>query len=119
MDIGLARMALFGVLALTMAGCGIVRDTFGRGDNLSVGLPFQASLSTAEETNRDFSVEVDAPGAEISDFRESARYPATRHCVETFGDSRIEWVLNPASGDWAVSRTETGEPIVSGSCVGR
>ena len=108
------RTGLILALALGLvAGCGW-RD---RGPQ-SAGLPFAADLSTGE-TRRDLSVRVRAPGATLAQARESARYVATRHCIETTGFSTVDWRLDPATGDWAVSRTDAGEPIVRGRCAER
>jgi hypothetical protein len=108
------RTGLILALALGLAsGCGW-RE---RGPQ-AVGLPFDADLSTGE-TRRAFTVRVRAPGATLAQARESARYAATRHCIETTGFSEVDWRLDPATGDWAVSRNEAGEPIVDGRCAER
>jgi hypothetical protein len=104
---------LLGLVAAMAAGCGW-RDRGAQG----VGLPFDARLSTGE-TQRDFTILVRAPGATLAQARESARFEATRHCIERTGFSDVDWVIDPATGDWAVSRTEGGEPVVSGRCAER
>lgn len=100
-------------LVLATAACGL-RD---RGPQ-SVGLPYDARLSTGE-TRREFTILVDAPGATLTQARESARYEATLHCIEQTGFSTVDWDTDAATGDWAVARTEDGEPIVSGRCAER
>ncbi|MEQ8366436.1 MAG: hypothetical protein RIB61_06985 [Roseicyclus sp.] len=110
----LVKLGICLVLVGATAGCGIGRD---RGPQV-VGLPFNARLDTGE-TFRDFTVAVEAGGASLEDARESARFPATRHCTDRTGDSSVEWVMDAATGDWAFSRTEDGDLIVSGQCVGR
>ncbi|NKX44344.1 hypothetical protein [Roseicyclus persicicus] len=107
------RLALVVGLVAALSACGW-RDPGPRG----VGLPFDARLATGE-TWRDFTVRVVAPGATLVQARESARYEATRHCLERTGFSDVDWVIDPATADWAVARTEAGEPIVSGSCARR
>jgi hypothetical protein len=102
-----------GVALLVTAGCGL-RDQGPQ----SVGLPYDARLSTGD-TRRDFTILVRAPGATVAQARESARYEATRHCVDQTGFSDVDWVLSPATGDWLVSRTDDGEPIFSGRCAER
>jgi len=104
---------ILGLVAALVAGCGW-RDRGPRG----VDLPFDARLDTGE-TRRDFTVLVRAPGATLTQARESARFMATRHCIDNTGFSDVDWVLDPATGDWAVSRNAAGEPIVSGRCAQR
>lgn len=104
---------ILGLVLAVAAGCGL-RNT----GPTSVGLPFDARLSEGE-TSRDFTILVRAPGATLMQARESARFMATRHCIDTTGFSDVDWALDPATGDWAVSRTETGEPVVSGRCARR
>ena len=113
MTINILRLAMVLGLVAAVAACGW-RDPGPRG----VGLPFDAQLSEGE-TARTFSVLVRAPGATVEQARESARYEATRHCIDLTGFSEVEWALDPATGDWAVSRTEAGEPVVSGRCAAR
>lgn len=108
----LRPVMILGLVAL-VAACGW-RDPGPRG----VGLPFDAQLSEGE-TRRDFSVLVRAPGATLEQARESARYEATRQCIEQTGFSAVDWVLDAATGDWAVARNDAGEPIVSGRCSER
>ena len=107
------------VLTLSMSGCGEgggIRGFFGGGDP-EAGLPYRASLSRAEEP-RSFTVNVTANEATVDDVRESARMPATRHCLETYGGSDVNWVTDPASGDWAFARS--GDSMVfSGRCTVR
>ncbi|MBF9060984.1 hypothetical protein HKCCSP123_17515 [Rhodobacterales bacterium HKCCSP123] len=104
---------LVGLVLSLAAGCGW-RDRGPR----SVDLPFTARLSTGE-TWRDFTVLVRAPGATLVQVRESARFVATQHCLDRTGSSEIDWSLDPATGDWAVNRTDRGEPVVAGSCADR
>lgn len=114
MTINILRLAVAIGLVSTVSACGAWRDPGPRG----VGLPFDVRLSEGE-TARDFTILVQAPGATLAQARESARYEVTRHCIELSGFSTVEWTLDPASGDWAVSRTADGEPIVSGRCAQR
>jgi hypothetical protein len=106
-------VALFLGLVAGLSACGW-RDPGPRG----AGLPFDAQLDEGE-TWRSFSVRVVAPGATLEQARESARFEATRHCVDRTGFSDVDWTLDPATGDWAVARTDAGEPVVSGRCARR
>jgi hypothetical protein len=110
----LVRLALILGLVSALSSCGLRERLFGE----DVGLPYDASLDTGE-TRRTFTVEVEALGASLEEARESARHPATRHCIERYGIGDVDWVIDPATGDWAATRTEDGSLIVSGSCVGR
>lgn len=113
----LRRVALvscvFGLVAL-VAACGGEFDRGPRGE----GLPYDARLSSGE-TWRDFTILVRAPGAALADARESARFVATRYCVERVGSSAVDWVMDPDSGDWLVTRNTAGEPMIAGSCSAR
>lgn len=107
----LARVAALGLL-LALTGCGWIGDRFtGVGRALGFGddgsMPFRAAVRPGED-RRDIAVTVTVPpGVPLADFRESARFPVTRYCIETFGSSEAEWTADPASGDWAVARAET------------
>jgi hypothetical protein len=108
------RTILSGVVLFLVTGCAALSDRGPR----AADLPYDARLNTGE-TWRDFTVLVRAPGATLADARESARFMATRHCIGRTGSSEVDWVLDPATGDWAVSRTDGGEPVVSGRCAER
>ena len=114
MTITTMRSTIFlGLVLAIAAGCGW-RENGPR----AVDLPYDARLTTGE-TWRDFTVLVRAPGATLAQARESARFVATRHCIDRTGFSDVIWVIDPATGDWAVSRTEGGEPVVAGRCAER
>ena len=109
------------VVALTfsMSGCGEgggIRGFFG-GDGPDAGLPYRASLSRAEEP-RSFTVSVTASEAAVEAVRESARMPATRHCLETYGGSDVDWATDPASGEWEFVR-DGDDMVFSGRCTVR
>ena len=61
---------------------------------------------------------VRAGGVGVSDARESARFPATRYCLTTYGASDVDWAIDPDTGDWAFSR-DGQEMIFSGRCTAR
>lgn len=116
---------IFGALCLSLAGCGVFGDNgplgigrmFGDGGASNAGLPYRASLKRGEDT-RNFTVTVVAGGVGVGEARESARYPATRYCIETFGASDMDWTLDPATGDWAFSR-DGQDMIFAGRCTAR
>jgi hypothetical protein len=109
------RAAALGLL-LALPGCGWIGDTFsgvgrafGFGDD--GGLPFRGAVRPGEDP-RDLDVTVTVPpNLPLAEFRESARFPVTRYCIETFGSSEADWVIEPATGDWAVARTETSAAL--------
>lgn len=106
-------------LTLSMSGCGEgggIREFFG-GDGPEAGLPYRASLSGAEDP-RSFTVSVTAGEATVDEVRESARMPATRHCLETYGGSDVDWVTEPATGQWKFVR-EGDFMVFSGRCTVR
>ena len=104
---------LVGLVLSLAAGCG-----WGDRGPRGADLPYDARLHTGE-TWRDFTVLVRAPGATLAQVRESARFVATEHCIDRSGFSETDWALDPATGDWAVSRNDAGEPVVSGRCAQR
>lgn len=108
------RPAIAVGLVLGLAACAALPDRGPR----AAGLPYDARLDTGE-TWRDITVLVRAPGASLAEARESARYEATRHCLDRSGFSAVDWVIDAATGDWAVARSPADEPIVTGRCVGR
>lgn len=104
---------------LVLSSCSAVDRVLPRGNAASaVALPFRATLSRSPDDRRNFAVSVNAPGATLDEVRESARFPATRYCLETYGGSPVDWVIDPATGDWAVIRTEGGLSV-AGRCVAR
>ncbi len=121
----IAKPLVLGAMCLGLAGCGMFGDNgplgigrmFGDGGAADAGLPFRAKLSRGQD-RRNFTVTVRAGGATVPQARESARFPATRYCIETYGASDIDWVIDPASGDWAVSR-DSDKMVFAGRCTAR
>ena len=117
------RVALALALTLPLAGCGWLSNTFGSiGETFGFGddggLPFRASVDPGEDP-RDLVVSVPAPASvALEELRESARFPVTRYCLANYGTSEAEWVTDPATGDWAVTRTENGARLQA-RCTGR
>lgn len=108
------RFAMVFGMGFGLAACAVIPDRGPR----AAGLPYDARLDQGQ-TWRDIAVVVRAPGAALMDVRESARFMATRHCLERSGFSAVDWVIDPATGDWSVARTANDEPVVTGRCVGR
>lgn len=108
------------MLALAMlSACGLRDRYLPRGGGQSAtALPYRASLARAADDARLFAVTARAPGASLEAARESLRFEATRYCLANFGGSDVAWVRDPATGDWAVTRTSDGI-TATGRCIYR
>lgn len=102
--------------ALSLSACGQREGVTKR--EISNQLPYRAKLK-APRKSREFEVTVRARGASLQQVRESARYPATEHCLKRYGVSDVDWDLDPVSGDWRIQRFSSGDLVVSGRCTGR
>lgn len=104
-------MCLALLAGLTLAGCG--------NDNRPVfdGAQFRANLNADRDDARNFVVEVRDADKTLTGAREAGRHEAVRHCIETFGNSRIDWVQGPDAADGTL-RIENGNLILTGQCVG-
>ena len=101
-----------------LPGCGWLSNTFSWGDGDAVATAYRASVRAGED-KRDLAVTVAvAPGVPLEEFRESARYAVTRYCLTNYGMSKAEWTGDPATEDWAVTRTETAA-LLEARCTGR
>ena len=102
-------------LTLALAGCSVI----GIGpDEVERSFPYQAEIAVADN-QRDISVSVEAPvGTTVDTVREAVRYQSTRHCLTTYGDSDANWQIDPATNDWAFTRTPD-VMIFSAQCHGR
>lgn len=117
---------MIGGLCFALAGCSIfggnggpfgVGRIFGDGGASAAGLPFRAQLRRGDDP-RNFVVTARAGGVGVGEARESVRFPATRYCLETYGASDVDWVIDPETGDWAFSRA--GQDMVfQGRCTAR
>ncbi len=117
------RRAIIGVGVALVSGCGLassVSDRIGLGGGTvrELDQPYKATLSRGDDL-RTFSVLVRAGGASLELARESARFPATRYCLEHFGASDIAWDIDTATGDWAMIVDDKGDITVAGRCTAR
>lgn len=104
-------MCLALLAGLTLAGCGSEnRPVFD-------GATFRAKLGDDKADARSFAVEVRDAGKTLEGAREAGRFEAVRHCIETFGNSRIDWVEGPDAEDGAL-RLVDGNLILTGRCAG-
>lgn len=67
-------------------------------------------------TREEFVVSVRRVDQGIKGAREAGRFEATRYCIETVGDSTIEWLQGPDAEDGRLI-TEGGNLVLSGTCV--
>ena len=112
-------MLILIVLVALLPGCSVVQGWFGGPSGAAQrSLPYRAKLQAGED-RRDFTVTVAARGAPLSAARESARLPATVHCLRIVGISDVDWVLDASGADWATARTAEGDLVVRGRCSAR
>ncbi|MCY4180964.1 MAG: hypothetical protein OXC60_20485 [Litoreibacter sp.] len=100
------------LMIATLAACG-GRNSVQRAD-APVELPFKAKLSKSEE--RAFSVSVEHEGKGLDELRESVRFEATKYCLGTFGGSDADWLIDPATNDWAFKQ-DGSRLIFNGECT--
>jgi len=113
----LVRALVLVCASAVVSACGVPeRLGLGRSAEPEAVLPFSAKLTEGDQM-RQFSVRVNAGGAGLAEVRESARFPATAHCLLDFGGSDIDWNTG-ADGDWLVARDDA-DLIVSGACASR
>lgn len=100
---------LASALAMTVAGCNRPNDSGG-------AVPYAAKAIKGED-RRDFLIQVRAV-APVDEVRESVRLPATRYCIQRYGSSDIDWVIDPDTGDWS-NVAESDGMTFAGRCVAR
>lgn len=104
-------------LVLGLSGCAALRDRFGGSSGVADALPFKAERLRNDDP-RLVEVAVRAPAdATVDAMRESARYPATVYCLKAFGNSATDWVIDPATGDWQVTRSAADTAVFRGRCA--
>ncbi|WP_113912605.1 hypothetical protein [Roseovarius dicentrarchi] len=101
--------ALAAAMALTACGKPGERVLFD-------GKYYPAKLSKSGVSREEFSVAVRDVGQGINGAREAGRFEGTTYCVETFGDSSIDWQPGYGPEDGRAI-TEDGTLILRGSCV--
>lgn len=86
------RPVLLGLLiiaALMLTAC-------GRSDPVTFDdQVYRAKLSKVDRKLVEFSVDVSPVSASFEGALEAGRYEATRHCIENFGTSVIDWKTGP------------------------
>jgi len=113
------RLSIILLLCAGLAGCGTVQrlNPFSTWQP-ETPLPYGANLN-GDRRSPDFTVSVATRGAPIEAWRESARFPATRHCLRRFGSSVIDWRTDGGPEDWVVRYDSDGTAVVSGRCAAR
>lgn len=99
------RLGLILGLVLTLASCGVVRNTAGaigvggsatnRTDVEEDGVRFRARTTAEREDKRDFAATASPFAINPEGAVRAARYQATRYCILTYGGSDTEWVVGP------------------------
>ncbi|PVA11870.1 hypothetical protein DC366_02740 [Pelagivirga sediminicola] len=101
--------ALCAALALTACGKAGERVRFD-------GNYYPAKLSQSGERREDFVVTVSDAAQGINGAREAGRFEGTTYCVETYGDSSINWQPGYGPEDGR-ALTGNGSLLLRGSCV--
>lgn len=109
-------------LVLSLGGCGAISNAwnglFGGAGQSDTAFAYRAKLKRGAEDRRNFVIAVRAGGATVGQVREAVRFQATRYCIKTYGASNTDWVLDPATGDWAFTRDGT-DMVFQGRCTNR
>jgi hypothetical protein len=111
------RLLLILSLVASLASCGRlgIGNASSRADT-DVALPFKARLSKGED--RAFTVSVAHKGSGVAEVRESVRFEATKYCILTYGGSDADWLIDPATNDWAFNQ-DGDRLIFQGECTAR
>ncbi|MEY8838475.1 hypothetical protein AB9K41_05510 [Cribrihabitans sp. XS_ASV171] len=110
----MVMLAAAAALALS-AGC--ARE--GRKDRIlfdGLYFPSKAQAVDKKVSLADFTVTVQDAAQSLDGAREAGRHEGTRYCIETYGTSRIDWVVGPDS-DASQLRIADGKLIFRGTCL--
>ncbi|MFX0541332.1 hypothetical protein ACEWPM_006310 [Roseovarius sp. S4756] len=108
----LTRPIIFAICAaLTLTACGKPGERVRFNGNY-----YPTDLNQVGDRREVFVIAVRDPGQGIEGAREAGRFAATRYCVETFGDSTINW-LTGYDPDAGAAVFDNGKLILRGSCV--
>ena len=100
-----------GGLALLVAACAQEnRHSFD-------GQFFRAGISVDRDDRRNFVVSVAQPERSYAGAREAARHRGVTHCIERFGNSYIDWQVDPDVEDVALLLSG-GQMVLQGRCRG-
>ena len=114
---GVTRFILISCMTVMLSGCSFFNFGDGSDGVADVALPFRASLTKGEDP-RDFTIFVRAGANGLDAVRETVRFTATRYCLPVFGGSDVDWVTDPATGDWAFLR-DGDDLVFNGRCLAR
>ncbi len=90
-----------------VSGCSKARDLVSGREKLAFdGQYFRADLSASKEDRAAFAVIVRDAAKSIDGAREAARYEATKYCIEQYGNSRVDWAVDPDA--------EEGQLVITG-----
>lgn len=107
------RGLILGMVCLgVLAGCGSTsnkqRLAFG-------GYYFKSTLSAVKDDPRMFDVTVKGASQSREAAEDAGRYEATRHCVVSYGNSTLEWLVVRETDDRDV-RLDDDVLILRGRC---
>ena len=86
------RILLLGLLMISA----LILTACGRSDAVTFDdQVYRAKLSRVDRELITFSVDVSPVSASFEGALEAGRYEATRHCIENFGTSKIDWEIGP------------------------
>ncbi len=96
----MVRAGLLVTLLLALMGCGRLGIGGGGGwrsqaQNTFDGHYFRGSARTNGDDRQAFVSTVSSPEKSVKGAIEAAAYYATKHCIETYGTSDIDWDVGP------------------------
>ncbi|WP_425098432.1 hypothetical protein [Tropicibacter sp. S64] len=112
------RVILLGVLALSLAGCGGLRDKFGFGANPEIfdGQRFNGGVRSERGNRVNFVATARPVSKSFTGAIEAARYEGIQHCIKFYGTSDIDWQEGPDAPREAM-RVENDTLTFRGTCL--
>ena len=107
------RSVLLLILCAAMvAGCG------KRQERLAFdGQYYRAKVSRVDGDRQQIAITVRPVSASFEGALEAGRYEATRHCIQNYGNSAVDWVVGPDQ-DPSTYRIENDTLVLRGACEG-
>ncbi|WP_137699947.1 hypothetical protein [Marimonas lutisalis] len=89
------KIITLGLVAGLLASCGAVDKLKPKKGLYFDGQQFRARLEQLGDEHKEFAVSVFNVSKSLEGARQAGAYEATRHCIEYFGNSDIEWDVGP------------------------
>lgn len=106
------RLALVLLSAVLIAGCAKKEDKV-----LFDGKYYPAKVRSERADRQNFTATASRAGRGVEGARKAAVHEATRHCIENFGTSTIEWA-GAREGQAGPVYARSGDRVsVSGTCI--